>query len=295
MSTYFASKKVFVLVLGIMQDAGLPHAGCACTRCLEAFTQPEKVQYATALAIVDTRPEKPAVWLIDATPDIKFQLHALSDYLGSHPTRPDRVRPPDGIFLTHGHQGHTAGLAQLGPEAMAVEHLPVYGPAGLLAILRDTALLQPALQGFHLHPLTPQMQHVLAPDLAIAPISVPHRDEWNAGTFAYQIIGPYRQVLYLPDIDQWSLWPEAQKVLSTVDVAFVDAAFWSMAELKGRRPVAHPLVSETLELVGNLHTQIFLTHLNHTNPLLDPAGEERQLVEKTTTVRVAYFGQQVSL
>lgn len=295
MNTRDSGGKVFAVVLGTMQDAGLPHAGCQCAHCRAAFADPAGARYATALAIVDARPEKPLVWLIDATPDIKFQLQALAGFLGPHATRPERLRQPDGLFLTHGHLGHTAGLAHLGPEAMAVEQLPVYGPAGLLRVLAATTLWQPAVHLFARQPLNPLEPFPLAPDLTIIPRPVPHRDEWGAGTFAYEIAGPHSRVLYLPDIDRWEDWPEAVAVLAGVDVALVDASFWSTAELGGRPPVAHPLVPETLRLVAGLLTQIVLTHLNHTNPLLDPAGAESRIVAGTPNVSVARFGQRWAL
>jgi pyrroloquinoline quinone biosynthesis protein B len=291
----FAGGDVFAVLLGSMQDAGLPHAGCQCAHCRAAFADPTRIRYATALAIIDNRPESPAVWLIDATPDIKYQLHALAGYLGPHPTRPGRLRQPDGLFLTHGHMGHTAGLAHLGPEVMAVGELPVYGPAGLLQVLSATALWRPAVQGFAFRPLESLQSFLLAPDLTITPRLVPHRDEWHAGTFAYEIAGPHQRLLYLPDIDSWAAWPEAVAVLAGVNVALVDASFWSDAELGGRPPVAHPLVPDTLELVAEVDTQIVLTHLNHTNPLLNPAGPESQLIAQTRNVRVGRFGQQWAL
>jgi pyrroloquinoline quinone biosynthesis protein B len=42
--------------------------------------------------------------------------------------------------------------------------------------------------------------------------------------------------------------------------------------------VAHPLVPATLRFMRGLQTQLVLTHLNHTNPLLDGASPEQQSV-----------------
>jgi pyrroloquinoline quinone biosynthesis protein B len=121
-----------------MQDAGLPHVGCRCPRCAAAYKEPELAQYAASLAIVDTRSVPAGVWLIDASPDIRYQINMLADLLGPHPVMADRTRQPDGIFLTHTHMGHTAGLAQLGPEGMNVQSLPVYAAAPLVEVLEET-------------------------------------------------------------------------------------------------------------------------------------------------------------
>ncbi len=174
--------QVTAVLLGTMQDGGLPHIGCRCQRCTAAFQDPRKAKYAACLALVDKRGAKPSVWLIDATPDIKAQLDLLAVELGPHPRRPGRLRQPDGIFITHAHMGHIGGLPQLGPEAMAVQQLPVYGTAALISLLQSTHLWQPLLSCLELNPLPFGKAFPLAPDLSITPLPVPHRDEWGAGT-----------------------------------------------------------------------------------------------------------------
>lgn len=270
---------VTAVVMGIMQDGGLPHIGCTCPRCLAAQADPSGRKYAACLAVVDAREPPPRIWLVDATPDIKDQLALLAPWLGPHPDRPRRLRQPDGIFLTHAHMGHIGGLPQFGPEAMAVQALPVYAPPRLVPLLAENKLWKPAVSGMVLRPLAMGEPLFLGPDLTITAVPVPHRDEWAAGTVAYLIQGPSRSLIYLPDIDDWSQWPQAQTSLAAVDVALVDASFYSMAELGGRAAVAHPLVPDTLARFANISGQLVLTHLNHTNPLLDEGSAARHAVE----------------
>jgi pyrroloquinoline quinone biosynthesis protein B len=282
--------QISAVVLGIMQDAGLPHIGCLCERCRRAIAE-NKPEYAACLAVVDRRVEPNAVWLIDATPDIRHQLHFLHPYLGQHPERPNRIRQPDGLFLTHAHMGHTAGLAQLGPEGMAVKNLPVYASEGLIGVLQQSRLWRPLVANLQFNTLLPNEPLSLAPDLTLTPIPVPHRDELGAGTFAFKIEGPARSLLYLPDIDKWELWPEARETLSGVDVVLADASFYSTAEVGGRSIAVHPMVPDTLAFFADLPCRLVLTHLNHTNPALDEGSEERGRVEAA----VAYTGQVFSL
>jgi pyrroloquinoline quinone biosynthesis protein B len=284
------SNGVYIVVLGIAQDAGLPHAGCLCPRCAAAQADPSLAEYAAALAIVDARQKPNAVWLIDATPDIKFQLNYLAPVLGPHLAMPGRIRQPDGLFLTHAHMGHTAGLVHLGPEGMNVQNLPLYASAGLIQTLRDTRLWRPLIDNLDLTVLLPDLAFKLADHLSIKPVEVPHRDELAAGTYAFEVRGPSHSCLYVPDIDNWALWPAAREVVAGVDEVLADASFYSADELGGRPPVAHPLVPDTLAFFADLASRLTLTHLNHTNRLLDSHDPAREALADQG-VSVAYLGQ----
>jgi pyrroloquinoline quinone biosynthesis protein B len=298
----FPENSVTAVILGNMQDAGLPHAGCTCARCTAAFDDPSRVQYAACLAIVDKRNAelrgedaeghkgKASVYLIDATPDIKFQLNLLAGVLGAHPQRANRLRQPDGIFLTHAHMGHIGGLPQLSKEAMFVNNLPIYATPALCNLLQGTRLWSPLVQELDFRPMPGGSTVDLGDGLMITAVPVPHRDEWGVGTVAFHIQGPDKSLLYLPDIDAWEQWPEAEATLSRKDVALVDASFYSRDELGGRAPVAHPPVTDTITQFGHLASRLVLTHLNHTNAVLD-VGSLAETAVRRAGFRIAQTGQ----
>jgi pyrroloquinoline quinone biosynthesis protein B len=284
---------VSAVVLGTAQDAGLPHVGCRCPRCRRALNDPRDQLFAACLAVVDRRTDPAGVWLLDATPDIRWQLAALHEALGPHPLRPNGLRQPDGIFLTHAHMGHVGGLPQLGPEGAAVRDLPVHASPSLAAHLHEMPLWAPMMQGVALRPLWPSEPVPLGDALSLTPLPVPHRDETHSGTYAFVIRGPNRSLLYVPDIDSWEEWPGAAATLAGIDIALVDATFYSDDEL-GTRRVSHPPVTHTLDLFAAHAAKLMLTHLNHTNPVLDENGPERAAV-RAAGASVASFGQHWAL
>ncbi|WP_310733891.1 MBL fold metallo-hydrolase [Cellulophaga baltica] len=70
-----------------------------------------------ALGLVDNDHGKK--YLFEATPDIRRQMKALvkDDILNTN-------EMVDGIFLTHAHIGHYAGLMYLGKEATNAKNVP---------------------------------------------------------------------------------------------------------------------------------------------------------------------------
>ncbi len=290
----FPENSVTAVVLGTMQDAGLPHAGCTCARCTAAFDDPARGQYAACLGIVDTRHSSTGVYLLDATPDIKFQLNLLAGVLGPHPQRANRLRQPDGIFLTHAHMGHIGGLPQFSKEAMFVQGLPIFATLPLCDLIGQTRLWSPLVAELDFRPMPGGATVDLGDGLAVTAVPVPHRDEWGVGTVAFRVQGPRQSLLYLPDIDTWDQWPEAEATLSSVDVALVDASFYSPDELGGRPPVAHPPVTDTMARFGHLADKLILTHLNHTNPVLD-AGSAAETAVRRAGFHIAQTGEMIKL
>jgi len=259
--------KVEAILLGTAQDGGVPQAGCYCRQCRAARADPAGRRWVACLALLDRAARQS--WLIDATPDLREQLHALHEWAPGCPL--------SGIVLTHAHAGHYAGLIHLGREASDTRRLPVYASTRMAAFLRENAPWSQlvVLDNVELRVLAPDREVQLSPRLSLGPVPVPHRDEFS-DTLAFVVRGPGRRLFYCPDIDGWDGWDrDLRQIVSEVDVALLDGTFFSAGELPGRdlHEIPHPLVSDTVERLAGVAYDVRLVHLNHSNPLHGPGPE----------------------
>ncbi len=243
---------------------------------------------ASSLAVIG--PEG-AVVLLDASPDIRLQSQAL---LGSDVYPTDRDTFLDGVFVTHAHMGHYAGLLHFGNEAASADHLPLFGTERFLSYIEDNEPWAALTRSGHLDPIPIDgMSAAIDSGLSIAAIAVPHRDEYSDTVALSVSVDGQPWMLYLPDIDDWSSWDDAEEEIASHEIALLDATFSSVDELPGRdvAQIRHPLVPDTLERFSHLtaDTQIVLTHINHSNPLGNPAAG---ITQQTTAAgfTVAYDG-----
>ncbi len=265
------------LVLGVAQDGGHPQPGCDHGCCERPGVDHHLT---TCVAVVD----EGQGWLLDAGPDLRAHLARLSS------TGIELA----GILLTHGHIGHYTGLMFLGREAMNTEALPVWAAPRLAEFLASNGPWEQLITAgnIELRILEPGVPVSLTHRVSAEAFEVPHRDEYSE-TVGFLISGPGRSLIYVPDTDSWDEWDPAVEVLiERADIALLDATFFDRAELPGRdiSTIAHPLVVESLARFGELNeydrAKIRFTHLNHSNPLLDPESEE--------FVRVARAGMAVA-
>ena len=265
--------KTRVVVMGMAQDGGIPHIGCSQKICKTQH------HFVTSLAVLDGD----SVYLIDATPDLRGQY---SELIKRH-SGFAKTNLFDGIFLTHAHIGHYTGLMYLGKESISTKNVPVYCSPEMSAFLRQNApwSLLVSNSNIELHPIAAN-QEVKLGAVAITPLSVPHRKEFT-DTYGYLIRGKTKTLLFIPDIDSWEPVRDSMiRWLQSSDVALLDGTFYSGTELPGRdiRLVPHPTIQSSILFFQSLphsKTTIFFTHLNHTNPLLDPETPESKEFSKT--------------
>ena len=269
----------YLTLLGTMQDGGQPHIGCSKKCCSSLFLEPDVKRQVISLGLVDQDSKKK--YLFEATPDISRQmkyLEGLGEQLDS--------KMADGIFLTHAHIGHYAGLMFLGKEAMGADKVPVYAMPRMKEFIETNGPWSQLITegNIDLQALQHENEVKLSKDIAVTPMRVPHRDEFSE-TVAYRIQGPKKSALFIPDIDKWEKWEkDIIAEVAKVDYAFLDATFYSGKELNNRdmSEIPHPFVLESLEKFKGLEktekNKIVFIHMNHTNPIADPNSLESKKV-----------------
>ena len=272
-----ANDEAYLFVLGVAQDAGYPQVGCYEEHCMPGWEDPSLRRGATSIALID--PAAKTKYLFEATPNLPEQLYALEK------EAPSEQYELEGIFLTHAHMGHYAGLMFLGHEAMGGKDIPVYAMPRMQSYLRSNGPWSQLVEfnNIVLQPLADNKAVTLA-GMSVTPLLVPHRDEFSE-TVGYLIKGANKSALFIPDINKWSVWEtEIAQIIQTVDYALLDATFYGDGELPGRdmSKVPHPLVTETMQALSGLsleeRNKVWFIHMNHTNPLLNPGSEEANTV-----------------
>lgn len=251
-----------IKVLGSGQDAGTPHTGCYCNICDKARQYTKYKRLGPSISISN----KDFCYLIDVSPDFKYQLDMIK---GSNKIS------IDGILLTHAHFGHCSGLLHLGKEAMNMENVMVFCTPKMKQFLSNNYPFKLLVKEKNIivKEIKPGKEMELN-QIKYIPIEVPHRNE-IADTVGY-IIRSEREVIYLPDIDYWT-----NKIINrirNVDIALIDGTFYSKNEISRFKGVSHPPIRETIELLENINTEVYFTHINHTNPV-NNNDKERKYVE----------------
>ena len=281
----------YVVVLGTLQDGGSPHMGCQKDCCKEIDPHKKVV----SLGLIDPKSKKK--FLFEASPDFVSQANALRGLMPS-----SGEKTPDGIFISHAHMGHYAGLLFLGREAMNSKAVPVYAMPKMKSFLENNGPWSQlvSLNNILINPLSEGNWENISPSLKVKPILVPHRDEFSE-TVGFIIEGPHKKMLFIPDIDKWEKWKTAiVSLIKEVDHALIDGTFFSAAEVGNRNiaEIPHPLVQESMQLFDSLPAKekekIMFIHFNHTNPLLNEHSEEAKLL-KNKGFRIAAINVQIKL
>lgn len=266
-------------VLGSAAGGGVPQWNCACANCLAARggAAPRRTQSGAAVSADGDR------WLLlNCSPDIAAQIEAFA------PLQPRSLRgtPIDRIALTDANVDHLGGLASLrqsGNHRFAIASS---------AVVRDIAVAQTAFAPFEREPHRWDVageEWSAQGALQLRGFAVPGTTPGYAGrreepgaVFAYEAgdANGDTTILFAPVFS--AIDDRLFEAISRAAVAFLDGTFFSDDELLagglmektarqlGHQPVGGP--GGTLERLRGVRTRIVFTHLNNSNPMLDPSS-----------------------
>ncbi|MEV7020409.1 pyrroloquinoline quinone biosynthesis protein PqqB [Streptomyces sp. NPDC093991] len=283
-----------VILLGTAAGGGFPQWNCACAMCARCRRGELAARSQECVAISGDGHDW---WLLNASPDIRSQLLAAPELAPGPGPRDSPVR---GVVLTDAEADHTLGLAVLRGAA----GLTVYAAPAVRGALTDDLPLRGLLDryapcqwqdstvpgGFELsgglvvtaHPVSakaPKYAGDAAPDASwVSALRI--EDTATGGA-----------LVYAPCL---AAWPQGfDDLLASASCALLDGTFFSADELgtavrrrdagqslMGHLPVDGPGGS-LAALARHPGLRRIYTHLNNTNPLLDPATAASAAVRQT--------------
>jgi pyrroloquinoline quinone biosynthesis protein B len=301
---------VIVRVLGSAAGGGVPQWNCACDNCTgaRAGRRAQRTQSGLAVSADGKR------WLLlNCSPDIGSQIQAFAPL---HPFKP-RGTPIAGILYTDANVDHLGGLATL--RQSGEHHFIVRSSA----IVRTIATAQPAYAPFSQAPHrwleTPldvpceaaSEDDIVGNQLAVRALSVPGttpgydgRRRMPGAVVAYEVsdLGCKNRLLFAPVFS--SVDAALHAAIASVQVAFVDGTFYTPDELvaqhllpKRAESLGHQSVAGeagTLERLRGIGTRVIFTHLNNSNPMLEPSSAASPEIREAGA-EIAYDGMELLL
>ncbi|MDX5569760.1 pyrroloquinoline quinone biosynthesis protein PqqB [Streptomyces sp. ID05-04B] len=282
-------------VLGTAAGGGVPQWNCACSGCSGARARPERRRRHASLAV---RADQGRWYLVNATPDIGDQIEA---HPVLHPGPGPRQTPVAGVVLTDAELDHTLGIARL-REAESLEILAT-GP--VRQVLQDRLRLGEVLGPYTAltwRELPCHSTRLLSVDASVpsgggvrisaVPVSgkrpryaddAPDDDRWVVALHLYDT-ATGRSAVYAPAVAVWS--DALHQVAAEADCVIVDGTFWDDEEPRrtgissrtatgmGHLPIDGP--GGTAGILATLSARCLYTHLNNTNPLVDPTTAQHK-------------------
>jgi pyrroloquinoline quinone biosynthesis protein B len=276
-----------VVLLGTAAGGGFPQWNCACALCLAARggTLPARTQECVAVS-----GNSRDWWLLNASPDIRTQLISTPALA---PGPGPRDTPVRGVLLTDAEADHVTGVTVLRGGA----ELKVYAAPPVLAALSPLRAMLDRYAPWQWADSLTEGGFVLAGGLVVSAHPVGSKaPKYLAGPVAdARWVTAYRiedlatggVLVYAPCLGGWT--PLLDELLATATCVLLDGTFYAADEMgaavrapAGQAGMGHLPVSgahgSLAVLARHPGPRRIYTHLNNTNPLLDPASDARARV-----------------
>jgi pyrroloquinoline quinone biosynthesis protein B len=290
---------VKVILLGTAAGGGSPQWNCACGICTGGFLP--RTQDCLAVSATGD-----AWYLVNASPDLRAQILATRELAAGPGPRQTPIR---GALLTDAELDHTLGLTMLREAA----GLHVWAPEAVLKALDSDFPLRTivARYGGWTWELVPEELDGLR--ITVLPVSA-KRPKYVSSevdghwVVAYRVDDPGTggSLVYAPCLAQWPAGFD--DMVSGAGCVILDGTFYSPREMSaatrtGIDPAAQkamghiPIAGDNGTLAhirAHPGTRWIYTHLNNTNPILDPSSVEHANV-RAAGVEVAVDGMRLDL
>ncbi len=301
---------MIVRVLGSAAGGGLPQWNCGCDNCAAARAGRLLPRSQSSVAI---SPDGDRWLLLNCSPDVAAQIESFP---ALHP-RERRGTPIEGILLTDANVDHLGGLAVLRQR----------GTGGFVVrssgVVRSIATGQPAFAPFASAPhrwLEVPLDACCEPadaadlvgnELSVRALAIPGttpgydgRRAVRGAVVAYEIAERSRDARFLFAPVFGALDEDLARAIGSARVAFLDGSFYSDDELRAQelmpktaRALGHQPVGGadgTLTRLRGIRAHVIFTHVNNSNPMLDPGSPEHASL-RDIGAEVAYDGMELTL
>jgi len=288
-------------ILGSAAGGGVPQWNCNCPNCRTARKAGSFLSQSSAAVSDDGKS-----WLLlNASPDLVSQFASFPPL--SPAGRNLRGSPVEAVILTDGEMDHVLGLLSLREE----KSLRLVCTAAVRDLLTRRFPLLPALGRYV------RIRHSAFPfqaaGIRISALELPAKKSppYSQGPARRsEVVGlrlenlrSKRKCVYIPGLPV--ITAELNKFVAGCDCLVVDGTFWSDREMislglsrrtaaqMGHVPISGP--NGSLEWLRGLSIPRKLyTHINNSNPILNPASRERRMVEKAG-VEISRDGMEIFL
>lgn len=303
-----------VRVLGSAAGGGFPQWNCNCPNC-DAYRKGSRTLQARTQSSIAVSADQDNWVLFNASPDILMQIKSFN---ALQPARTLRDTSIKAIFLMDAQIDHTTGLymlrehrepLELWCHSLVRDDLVSGNP--LLTVLghycgvnwHDVPL---HCAGFTMH-CVPGLYFEAVPLISNAPPYSPHRDRPQAGdNVGVTIIDADsgKRLFYAPGLGQME--PHVWAAMQAADCVLVDGTLWTDNEMitlgastKTSRDMGHLPQSGVGGMIEHLDrlsatTRKILIHINNTNPILDEASPQREVLHRHG-IEVSFDGMEIAL
>ena len=255
-----------VILLGTAAGGGCPQWNCACRLCTAGL--PPRTQDCVAVSA-----DGAAWYLLNCSPDIRAQILSTPALRAGPGPREIPVR---GVLLTDAELDHSMGLLMLRESG----GLPVWAPDAVLQAISPFRQIIDGYGGWDWRPPgdLPGLRVTFLPVSDKRPKYASVQDGPWVVAYRIEDLSTGGVLVYAPCLKSWP--PGFDSFVEGASLVLLDGTFYAPDEMAGvggpdQLAMGHlPITASLAHIAERPGPRWAFTHLNNTNPVLDPASAE---------------------